>query len=131
MFVQRELLPMLETRFGVTREPARRMLFGVGDGGDWAVQAALRDPATAHNVAAFSVSGLSEPPFRSGKTLKLKMAAGAFEGPYLRGSRAICSLASASGTPCALDVTVSGHAPLIWRMQLARALEEIFPVRPR
>jgi hypothetical protein len=71
MFVQREVLPLLETRFHATRDPARRLLFGTGNGGDWAVQAALRDPSTAHNVAAFSVSGLSEPPFRSGKTLHL------------------------------------------------------------
>jgi len=132
MFVQREVLPMALSRFGVTRDPARRMLFGYGNGGDWAVQAALRDPGMAKNVAAFSVSGLSEPPFRSGKSLHLHMAAGAYEGPYLKGSRQICSLASASGTPCALEVTYSGHAPLIWQADLAKALKAVFPpVRPR
>jgi enterochelin esterase-like enzyme len=131
MFVQREVLPMLETRFGATRDPAKRMLFGVGNGGDWAVQAALRDPGMARHVAAFSVSGLSEPPFRSGRNLHVYMAAGAYEGPYLRGSRQICALAAASGTPCRLDVTWSGHAPLIWRAQLAKALKAAFPVSRR
>ena len=131
MFVQREVLPLLEKRYRVTRDPARRMLFGVGNGGDWAVQAALRDPMTGHNVAAFSVSGLSEPPFRSGRTLRLKMAAGAYEGPYLRGSRLICSLASASGTPCKLDVVYGGHAPLIWQTALAEALKTTFPASRR
>jgi enterochelin esterase-like enzyme len=131
MFVQREVLPMLDARFGATRDPASRMLFGVGNGGDWAVQAALRDPGMARHVAAFSVSGLSEPPFRSGRSLHLHMAAGAYEGPYLRGSRQICSLASASGTPCALEVTATGHAPLIWQALLAKSLESVFPVSRR
>jgi enterochelin esterase-like enzyme len=131
MFVQREVLPMLETRFGVTRDPGRRMLFGVGNGGDWAVQAALRDPGTGHNVAAFSVSGLSEPPFRSGRTLHLRMAAGAYEGAYLRGSRLICSLASASGTPCTLEIAYGGHAPMIWETALAKALTAVFPASRR
>jgi enterochelin esterase-like enzyme len=131
MFVQREVLPMALSRFGVTRDPARRMLFGTGNGGDWAVQAALRDPDMAKNVAAFSVSGLSEPPFRSGKSLHLHMAAGAYEAPYLKGSRQICSLASASGTLCALEVTYSGHAPLIWQADLAKALKTVFPISRR
>lgn len=131
MFVQREVLPMLESRFGAARDPAKRMLFGVGNGGDWAVQEALRDPGMARHVAAFSVSGLSEPPFRLGRSLHLYMAAGAYEGPYLRGSRQICALASASGTPCRLDVTWSGHAPLIWQAQLAKALKAAFPVSRR
>jgi enterochelin esterase-like enzyme len=129
MFVQREVLPMLERRFHITRDAGRRLLFGTDNGGDWAVQAALRDPATASNVAAFSVSGLSEPPFRSGRRLHLQMTAGAYEGPFLRGSRQICSLASASGTPCKLEVTYSGHAPLIWQAELAKALKTVFPVR--
>jgi enterochelin esterase-like enzyme len=127
MFVQREVLPMALSRFGLTRDPARRMLFGYGNGGDWAVQAALRDPDMAKNVAAFSVSGLSEPPFRSGKSLHLHMTAGAYEAPFLKGSRQICSLASASGTPCSLEVTYSGHAPLIWQADLAKALKTVFP----
>lgn len=131
MFVQREVMPMLETRFGATRNPAQKMLFGVGNGGDWAVQAALRDPSMARHVAALSVSGLSEPPFRSGRNLHLYMAAGAYEGTYLRGSRQICALASASGTPCVLEVTASGHAPLIWETQLAKALKAVFPVSRR
>ncbi|MDB5460314.1 MAG: esterase [Caulobacteraceae bacterium] len=129
MFVQREALPMLERRFHVTHDAGRRLLFGTDNGGDWAVQAALRDPTTASNVAAFSVSGLSEPPFRSGRRLHLQMTAGAYEGPFLRGSRQICSLASASGTPCKLEVTYSGHAPLIWQAELAKALKAVFPPR--
>jgi enterochelin esterase-like enzyme len=131
MFVQREVLPLALSRFAINRDPARRMLFGYGNGGDWAVQAALRDPDMAKNVAAFSVSGLSEPPFRSGRSLHLHMAVGAYEAPYLKGSRQICSLASASGTPCALEVTYSGHASLIWQADLAKALKAVFPLAKR
>lgn len=127
MFVQREVLPLVEKRFAVTHDAGRRMLFGVDNGGDWAVQTALRETDVARTVAAFSVTGGSEPPFRSGKKLRLLMAAGAFEGPYLKGSRQICSLASASGTPCALDVAQAGHAPLIWQSELAKALTTVFP----
>ncbi len=130
MFVQREALPPLQARFHLTRDPARRLLFGYGPGGDWAVQAALRDPTIAAHVAAFSVSGLSEPPFRSGRKLQLIMAAGAYDGPYLHGSRQICSLASASGTPCTLQIDAAGHAPLIWQAQLAKALKTVFPAAP-
>jgi hypothetical protein len=59
------------------------------------------------------------------------MAAGAYEGPYLRGSRLICSLASASGTPCALEIVYGGHAQLIWETLLAKALKVTFPVRAK
>ncbi len=127
MFVQREVLPLVEKRFSVTHDAGRRLLFGTDNGGDWAVQTALRETDVARTVAAFSVTGGSEPPFRSGKKLRMFMAAGAFEGPYLKGSRQICSLASASGTPCVLDVAQAGHAPLIWQAQLAKVLKTVFP----
>jgi enterochelin esterase-like enzyme len=129
MFVQREALPMAQKRFAVTADASRRLLFGAGNGGDWAVQTALREPQTARSVAAFSVTGASEPPFRSGKTLRLYMAAGAYDGPYLKGSRQVCSLASASGTPCTLQVDDAGHTALIWQTQLARVLKTVFPAK--
>ncbi len=129
MFVDREVIPMAISRFAITKDPSHRLLFGVGDGGDWAVQTAVRDPSMARSVAAFSVPGAAEAPFRLGKRLHLYMAAGAYEGPYLKGSRQTCSLASASGTPCVLDMTYSGHAPLIWQADLAKVLTRVFPPR--
>jgi enterochelin esterase-like enzyme len=129
MFVDREVMPIAVGRFGVTKDPARRLLFGVGDSGDWAVQTAARNPAMARSAAAFSVPGAAEAPFRQGRSLHLYMAAGAYEGPYLKGSRQTCSLASASGTPCVLEVAYAGHAPLIWQAELARVLRLVFPAR--
>ena len=129
MFVQREALPMAEKRFDITHDAGRRLLFGYGAGGDWAVQTALREPQTARAVAAFSVAGQSEPPFRSGRSLHLYMAAGDYDGPFLKGSRQVCSLASASGTPCVLDVAYAGHGGLVWQAQLAKVLRTVFPAR--
>ncbi len=129
LFVDREVLPMAIARFGIAKDAERRLLFGVGDGGDWAVQTAARNPQIARSVAAFSVPGVAEAPFRQGKSLHLYMAAGAYEGPYLKGSRQTCGLAAASGTPCVLDVADAGHAPLIWQADLAKVLMQVFPQR--
>jgi hypothetical protein len=80
----------------------------------------------AGTVAAFSPPGLQEFPFRN-KALHLRIASGLYDQPYLKGARTTCNLAGASGAPCALSVTASGHAPLIWQVEWARALKATFP----
>jgi len=77
-------------------------------------------------VAAFSPRGLSEFPFRN-RALRLYLQAGTYETPYLKGARSTCNLAGASNTVCRLDITDTGHAPLIWQAEWAKALVEAFP----
>jgi enterochelin esterase family protein len=126
MFVQRELLPLVQKRFRITASPAHRMLFGHGEGADWALETAVRAPQVAHHVAAFSVSGVSEPPFQPGKGLDLQLAAGAYEAPYLRATRYTLNLAAASGVPSKIDVIQAGHSPEAWQYEFAKAVTETF-----
>jgi enterochelin esterase-like enzyme len=129
MFVMREVLPLAQNTYGLSVRAADRMLFGHGNGADWALETAARNPDSAQTVAAFSVPGQSEPPFRPGQGhgIRVLMAAGLYEGPFLKGSRAICNLATASGAPCTLDLTYAGHAPLMWQVEFAKALRQTFP----
>jgi len=128
LFVRREALPLVEKRFHLSTAADSRMLLGIGAAGDWALDTVARDPAMAAQVAAFSPPGLSEFPFRNRK-LKLYLQAGSFEGPYLKGARSTCNLAGASFATCHLDITDSGHAPLIWHVEWAKVLKQVFPPR--
>lgn len=128
LFVRREALPLVEKRFQLSMAADHRLLLGIGNGGDWALDTVARDPAMAAQAAAFSPPGLSEFPFRNRK-LKLYLQAGSFEPPYAKGARSTCNLAGASFAACKLDITDSGHAPLIWHAEWAKVLKEVFPAR--
>ena len=131
MFVRREVLPAVEKRFHLAAHPSERMLLGSAEGADWVLETAVRDPDMAQTVAAFSPPGFSDPAFRGGKGkgLRLYLAAGAYEGPFLKGARTLCNLAIASFVPCTLDVTASGHAPLAWQAEFAKVVKTVFPAR--
>ena len=126
MFVRREALPQAAGRLALSARTADRMLFGVGAGGDWALDLASHDATMAGAVAAFSPRGLNEFPFRN-RSLRLYLQAGLYETPYLKGARSTCNLAGASKTVCRLDVTDTGHAPLIWQAEWAKVLKQVFP----
>jgi enterochelin esterase family protein len=128
MFLRREAMPLVEKRVRLSQQPQDRLLFGIGAGGDWALDAVTHDGPMADQVAAFSPPGLAEFPFRN-KELKLWLQAGSYEAPYLKGARSTCNLAAASFAACKLDVTASGHAPLIWQAEWAKVLKEAMPAK--
>jgi enterochelin esterase-like enzyme len=128
MFLSREAMPQVEKRVSLSQRPQDRMLMGIGAGGDWAMDAATHDSNMASLVAAFSPPGLQEFPFRN-RQLKLWLQAGSYEAPYAKGARSTCNLAAASFADCKLDITASGHAPLIWRAEWAKVLKEAFPAK--
>ena len=128
MFVRREAMPAIDKQVRLSARPEDRMLMGLGAGGDWALDAVTHDGTMAAQVAAFSPPGLEEFPFRN-KQLKLWLQAGSYEGPYLKGARSTCNLAAASFAACKLDITASGHAPLIWQAEWAKVLKEAFPAK--
>jgi enterochelin esterase-like enzyme len=130
MFLRREALPQVEKQVRLSQQPQERMLMGIGAGGDWALDAVTHDGPAAIQVAAFSPPGLAEFPFRN-RQLKLWLQGGSYEPPYVKGARSTCNLASASFAACKLDVTYSGHAPLIWEAEWAKVLREAFPARKR
>lgn len=131
MFVHREALPLVAKRYRLSAKPADHLLFGIGPAADWAIDTLLRDPAMGGaGVAAFSPPGLVEFPFRS-KALHLRLQAGWYEPPYIKGARSTCNLAGASFAKCDLDLTASGHAPLIWQAQWAKVLKSVFPAGRR
>jgi enterochelin esterase-like enzyme len=128
LFVRREALPLVDKRLRLSARPQDRLLLGIGAGGDWALDAATHDHPLAEQVAAFSPPGLSEFPFRN-RRLKVWLQAGQFEAPYLKGARSTCNLAAASFAACKLDITASGHAPLVWQAEWAKVLKAVFPAR--
>lgn len=128
MFLRREAMPLVEKQVRLSQRPQDRMLWGIGAGGDWAMDAATHDSGMAEHVAAFSPPGLREFPFRN-RQLKLWLQGGAYEPPYLKGARSTCNLAAASFAACKLDITYSGHAPLIWHAEWAKVLREAFPAK--
>jgi enterochelin esterase family protein len=128
MFLGREAMPAIDKQARLSPRPEDRMLMGIGPGGDWALDAVTHDGTMAAQVAAFSPPGLEEFPFRN-RQLKLWLQAGSYEGPYLKGARTTCNLAAASFAACKLDITASGHAPLIWQAEWAKVLKEAFPAK--
>ena len=128
MFLRREAMPEVDKRVKLSEQPQDRLLFGIGPGGDWALDAVTHDGPMAAQVAAFSPPGLAEFPFRN-KQLKLWIQAGSYEAPYAKGARTTCNLASASFAACTLDMTPSGHAPLMWQAEWAKVLKEAMPFR--
>jgi enterochelin esterase family protein len=128
MFLRREAMPLIDKQARLSQRPQDRMLMGIGAGGDWALDAVTHESAMAEQVAAFSPPGLAEFPFRN-RQLKLWLQAGSYEPPYLKGARSTCNLAAASFAACKLDVTASGHAPLIWQAEWAKVLKEAFPAK--
>lgn len=130
LFLSREAMPLIERQARLSQRPQDRMLLGIGAGGDWALDAVSHDAGVAAQAAAFSPPGLAEFPFRN-RQLKLWLQAGVYEAPYLKGARSTCNLAAASFATCKLDVTYSGHAPLIWQAEWAKVLKEAFPAARR
>ena len=128
LFVQREALPLVEKRLHLAAGAGSRLLLGIGAGGDWVLDMVAHDPTMAAQIAAFSPPGLAEFPFRNRK-LTLYLQAGTFEPPYLKGARSTCNLAGASNAVCRLDVTASGHAPLIWQAEWTKVLGQVFPAK--
>lgn len=128
MFLRREAMPLVDRQVKLSERPEDRLLFGIGAGGDWALDAVTHDGPMAAQVAAFSPPGLAEFPFRN-KLLKLWLQAGSYEAPYAKGARSTCNLASASFAACKLDITPSGHAPLIWQAEWAKVLKAAMPAR--
>jgi hypothetical protein len=126
LFLKREVLPLVEKQVRLSQRPQDRMLLGIGAGGDWAMDLVTHDGAMAQMAAGFSLPGLTEFPFRS-KELKVWLQGGAYEPPYAKGARSTCNLASASFADCRLDLTYSGHAPLVWQAEWAKVLKEAFP----
>jgi enterochelin esterase-like enzyme len=130
MFLRREAMPQVDKQVRLSQRPQDRMLMGIGAGGDWAMDAVTHDFGNAAQVAAFSPPGLEEFPFRN-RQLKLWLQAGSYELPYAKGARTTCNLAAASFADCKLDITASGHAPLIWQAEWAKVLKEAFPAGKR
>jgi hypothetical protein len=128
LFLKRELLPLVEKRTKLSPRPQDRMLLGVGAGGDFAMDLVTHDGAMAQMAAGLSLPGLTEFPFRN-KELKVWLQGGAYEPPYAKGARSTCNLASASFADCRLDITYSGHAPLIWQAEWAKVLTEAFSAK--
>jgi hypothetical protein len=128
MFLRREAMPLVEKQASLSQRPEDRMLFGIGAGADWALDAVTHDGPLAEQVAAFSPPGLAEFPFRN-KQLKLWLQAGSYELPYAKGARTTCNLATASFAACKLEITASGHAPLIWQAEWAKVLKEAMPAK--
>jgi enterochelin esterase family protein len=128
MFLRREAMPLIDKQARLSQRPQDRMLMGIGAGGDWALDDATHDSPMATQIAAFSPPGLAEFPFRN-RDLKLWLQAGSYEPPYLKGARSTCNLAAASFAACKLDVTASGHAPLIWQAEWAKVLKQVFPAK--
>jgi len=130
MYFQREAVPLMDHRLPLSKRPADRMLMGIGPTADWALDLAAREPSMAGTVAAFSPPGLQEFPFRN-KALHLRITSGFYDQPYLKGARSTCNLAGASASPCTLSITNTGHAPLIWQVEWARALTAVFATRAK
>jgi hypothetical protein len=130
MFVTREALPLVAKRYKLSAKVSDRLLFGIGPAGDWALDTVVRDPSMGTTVAAFSLPGLVEFPFRN-KALRLHLQAGWYEPPYAKGARSTCNLAGASFARCDLDMTDTGHAPLIWQAEWAKVLKAVFPANKR
>lgn len=128
-FFLEEVVPIAEARFGASSDPQRRLLIGMSNGGDWALDTALRNPSMFRQAAVLSPSGASAPGLADAVDLRLFLAAGLFEQRNFELAQALQRQASRLREPPVFRAAVAGHSDLMWRDAFVDALMWAFPVR--
>jgi len=118
-FFLKEVMPLAESKFGASPRPEDRLLTGRSASADWAVDTALRHPDLFGYAVGLSPSVPHDGPFGP-KGPKLFLTNSEIMD-WTDGSETAAK-AKAAGEDVVLETHVSGHANVMWDIQLTDAL---------
>jgi enterochelin esterase-like enzyme len=130
-FFSEELTALAVREYGVTRDPARRVVAGQSNGGAFAFWAAYQHPDVFGNAIVSSqayrpVEDIALTPTRA----RFYMNAGLYEQPMLRTTRRTAAALRAHGFEVVFDELPAGHAPDQTEVMLLDRLQRIFSPAP-
>jgi enterochelin esterase family protein len=132
-FITGELMPALDSLYPTSREPSKRAMFGVSDGGNIALYIGLKHPEQFGKIAAQSsdvIKAVSKG-FASGKksSTEFYLDIGTYDIPQLlpmvRGMRDILK---SKGYSYTYHEWHEGHSWCNWSNHLSEPLVQFFPV---
>lgn len=124
-FLFEEVMPMIEVRYPPDNAPMLRIVFGVSNGADWALQTGLRHPGTFHGIIAFSAGWpIDEALLAStaGYEVAVSLASGTLEAEYHKNTTEVARQLAAQGIRFRHREVVAGHDMDMWLQALPDAL---------
>lgn len=126
-FVLKDVMPLVEARYGVSGRRADRLTYGFSAGGSWSLSFALRHPdAFAHGASAGMSAGPGSFTLSGTEDVKLYISAGRYDQFY-SGAEKTCLKAQAAGLYCHFTGMYAGHDPFVWNLALLETLKAVFP----
>lgn len=124
-FLLDEVMPKVEARYQPTTVPLRRLLFGVSNGADWALETGLRNSETFGGIIAFSAGwpideGLLAD--TAGSDISVALASGTLEPEFHSQTIALAQQLAAHRIQCWRRELVAGHEMDMWAQLLPDAL---------
>lgn len=122
-FVRRELVPLVERRYGVSVAPVCRSVAGFSNGADWAIATGLNNSNLFEHVIAFSAGWpLATDLDRTNVNVTFFLGAGTLDQRYYKNTKKIEAQLSAGGVHHAFADVVGGHDLAVWIQLFVPAL---------
>jgi enterochelin esterase-like enzyme len=129
-FVEKEVMPWAESKFGLSNRRENRVLTGFSNGGAFALTASVDRPHLFGTVMAFSIAAYDQDSFKiavQNKTLpRYEIAAGKLE-PFIRGSEAARTTLEAANAKVRFTAFESGHEWEMWCIAFIESIRRCFP----
>ncbi len=148
-FVLKELMPLVERKYGASSDPQLRVVTGFSSGAAWAISMGLRHPDVfptviaqslvwdggrpAHNsfgsmgpipaITSSTGSGEFYRELNDNNITRFYLTAGTLEPEFYRETLKFADKAKAAGHEVRLETTVSGHTLTIWPPLLVHGLK--------
>lgn len=116
-----EVMPRAETLYGASKKREERLVTGKSNGGDWALDIALRHPDLFAQAAPAAMARTKAQGVEAPGRPRLLVTTGLFD-PGINRSREIVARAKGSGDEVALVEPVSGHGGLFYQERLIEIL---------
>jgi len=121
-FVIDEVIPFVESRYPVAREPAFRYVAGYSSGGVWSLSMAAMRPDIFGNLVSFSIAGRYRELAGKIKRGRDFFGAGEFEGGRKTSTLTAADAAACAGADVRAEVPVGGHSFPMWNVLWSDAL---------
>ncbi len=127
-FVTDEVVPLIESRYPVSRRREDRITAGHSNGASWALAAAALRPDLFGGVIAMS-SGSSATADGAGRLGNARVYAGAglFEPEFLEATRRAAETARRAGADVRFRTFVGGHSRTMWDVIFAEGVAWLLP----
>lgn len=124
-FFLHEVGEWAEEHLGVSTDRAQRLLFGTSNGGAFAVSVGIRHGEHFGKILVFSVAwkpALAAPEWNSTTYPHYYLAAGSLEEGFFEATSRWAEILKSQGFEHVFRARVSGHDPIFWQEEFARAV---------